>query len=350
MKYILVDSMNLFFRARHIAPRSATLTDRVGLAMHIMIAATNKIAKLEGVDHVVFALDGHKNWRKEFYPPYKKQRADERQKRTESEIEEDELFFEVFDDFIEYFDKKTNCSVIQVDIAEADDIISRWINLHPDDHHIILSSDTDFYQLISDNVHMYNGITKELITLEGNFDDNMNPVIDKKTHEHKKIGDPKWILFEKCMRGDRSDNVFSAFPGVRKKGSKNKTGLLEAFADMDKKGFNWNNLMLQRWIDHNDEEHRVLDDYERNCTLIDLSKQPQYVKDQVDKGIIDVLLLNKLKSLSTKDIAFHFMKFCGQHDLFNLAEKNSDEIIKWLSKPYQGYIVGVMNDQSKTSN
>ena len=54
------------------------------------------------------------------------------------------------------------------------------------------------------------------------------------------------ILFEKCMRGDPTDNVFSAYPGVRAKGSKNKVGLQEAFEDMDKRGFNWNNLMLQR--------------------------------------------------------------------------------------------------------
>ena len=75
------------------------------------------------------------------------------------------------------------------------------------------------------------------------------------------------------MRGDPTDNVFSAYPGVRKVGSKNKIGLQEAFADKDSKGFAWNNLMLQRWTDHNGEEHRVLDDYNRNVTLVDLSAQ-----------------------------------------------------------------------------
>ena len=32
-------------------------------------------------------------------------------------------------------------------------------------------------------------------------------VMDKKTGEQKQIGDPKFLLFEKCMRGDTSDNV-----------------------------------------------------------------------------------------------------------------------------------------------
>ena len=50
--------------------------------------------------------------------------------------------------------------------------------------------------------------------------------------------------------------------------------MLEAFADKESKGFNWNNFMLQRWTDHNGEEHRVLDDYHPNKTLIDLTAQP----------------------------------------------------------------------------
>ena len=41
------------------------------------------------------------------------------------------------------------------------------------------------------------------------------------------------------MRGDTSDNVFSAYPGVRKKGTRNKVGLLEAFTDKNTKGYNW---------------------------------------------------------------------------------------------------------------
>ena len=34
-----------------------------------------------------------------------------------------------------------------------------------------------------------------------------------------------------------------------KKGTKNKVGLIEAFEDRKNKGFNWNNMMLQRWVD-----------------------------------------------------------------------------------------------------
>ena len=253
---------------------------------------------------------------------------------TEDEAEEDKLFWETYDNLTKYLSTKTNCSVIRHENAEADDVIARWIALHPQDHHTIVSSDTDFVQLIAENVDQYNGITDELITLKGIFDAKGREVIDKKTKLPKTIPDPKWLLFEKCMRGDTSDNVFSAFPGVRTKGTKNKVGLQEAFEDKDKKGYNWNNLMLQRWTDHNGVEHRVLDDYERNCHLIDLTAQPQDIKDKVDGAIRE--------QLSHKDIGqvgVRFMQFCGKYEL-NKCSEFSDQFGRWLNETYKG----VLND------
>ena len=72
------------------------------------------------------------------------------------------------------------------------------------------------------------------------------------------------FAFLKNVLGDISDNIFSAYPGVRTKGTKNKIGIQEAYHDMGNKGFTWNNFMLQRWTDHNGEEHQVIKDYERN--------------------------------------------------------------------------------------
>jgi hypothetical protein len=193
---------------------------------------------------------------------------------------------------------------------------------------------------VAPNVTQYNGITDELITLEGIFDAKGKPVTDKKTKQPKTIPDPSWLLFEKCMRGDTSDNVFSAYPGVREKGTKNKVGLREAFADRDKKGYSWNNMMLQRWTDHNGEEHRVLDDYERNCTLIDLNAQPDAVKATVDAAIRE--------QLSHKDVGMvgaHFMKFCGKYELTKLSDQ-ADTISRWLNETYKG----VLNDTRQTSN
>lgn len=335
MKYLLIDTANMFFRARHVAFRAANAEEKVGYALHITLSAVNKVFKKFDADHVIFALEG-RSWRKDFYKPYKANRAVARAALTEAEQEEDKLFWEVYDDLTKYLSEKTNCSVIRHPTAEADDIIARWIAIHPNDKHVIVSSDTDFVQLLAENVDQYNGITDELLTIEGIFDAKGKHVVDKKTKLPKKIPDPKWLLFEKCMRGDSSDNVFSAFPGVRTKGTKNKVGLEEAYADKDKKGYAWNNLMLQRWSDHNGVEHRVLDDYERNCALIDLTAQPAEIKSLVDSAIKE--------QLSHKDVGqvgIRFMKFCGKHELVKLSE-NAEQISKWLNQTYQG----VLNDNS----
>jgi len=184
--------------------------------------------------------------------------------------------------------------------------------------------------LLAENVSQYNGITDELLTIKGIFDAKGKEVIDKKTKEPKTIPDPQWLLFEKCMRGDPSDNVFSAYPGVRTKGTKNKVGLQEAYADRATKGYAWNNLMLQRWTDHEGVEHRVLDDYNRNRALIDLTAQPDEVKQMVDQAIRE--------QISHKDIGqvgSHFMKFCGKYQLNRISE-NAEQFGRWLNMTYQG--------------
>ena len=140
--------------------------------------------------------------------------------------------------------------------------------------------------------------------------------MDKKTKEQKQIGDPSWLLFEKCIRGDTSDNVFSAYPGARKKGTKNKIGLLEAFADKNDKGFNWNNFMLQKWVDHEGVEHRVLDDYQRNMELIDLTAQPEGIKEVLDETIVE-----QVQKDPKAQVGIHFMKFCGKHDLQRVSQQ-----------------------------
>lgn len=315
MNYLIVDTANTFFRARHAAHRAATTEERVGFAIHVTLSSINKAWRDQKADHVVICLEG-RSWRKDFYAPYKKNRAVARAALTEAEQEEDRLFWEAFDDLKTFFTEKSNCTVLRHENLEADDLIAGWIQAHPDDNHIIVSSDTDFHQLLATNVKQYNGIADELHTLEGILDKRGQLVVDKKTKEPKKIPDPKWILFEKCMRGDPSDNVFSAYPGVRTKGSKNKVGLEEAFADKDRKGFNWNNLMLQRWVDHNGEEHRVLDDYERNVQLVDLTAQPDHVKVWIAETIATNSVTKDIPQIGVK-----FMKFCGKHDLVKIGEQ-----------------------------
>jgi 5'-3' exonuclease len=322
MTYILVDTANTFFRARHTVRGDADI--KVGMALHIMLNSVKKAWQDFNGAHVVFCLEG-RSWRKDFYKPYKANRAATRSAMTVKEQEEDALFWETFDKFKEFVSEKSNCTVLQNPRLEADDLIAGFIQAHPHSDHVIISTDSDFHQLLASNVKQYNGVAEETYTLEGIFDKKGKPVKDKKTGEAKSVPDPEWLLFEKCVRGDTSDNVFSAYPGVRTKGSKNKVGLTEAFEDRKSKGYSWNNLMLQRWVDHDGAEHRVLDDYERNRVLIDLSAQPDEIK-AIIKETIDAGAVPK----DVSQVGIRLLKFCQLYDMKRIMDS-----IQQYADPFQ---------------
>jgi len=314
MTHILVDTANTFFRARHVI-RGDT-SEKIGMAIHITMNSIKKAwADFDG-SHVIFCLEG-RSWRKDHYAPYKRNRRDAVDAMSPLEKEENEVFWECYDDFVKFLKEKTNVTVLQNPRAEADDLIARWIDRHPDQKHMILSTDKDLNQLVNEKVKQYNGVTEQTITHEGWFDKKGNPVLDKKTKEAKGAPDIEWILFEKSMRGDPSDNIFSAYPGVRTKGTKNKIGLKEAFADRNEKGYTWNNLMLSKWVDADGKEHRVLDDYERNKLLVDLHAQPEPIVQELDQTIDQAKAENK----NISQVGIRFMKFCGKYDLKRISEQ-----------------------------
>ena len=316
MNYILVDTANTFFRARHVINGSADI--KLGMAFHITLNSIKKAwHDFEG-NHVVFCLEG-RSWRKDFYAPYKRNRSDARAAHTVKEAEEEKVFWEAFDTFKDFITEKTNCTVLQNPQLEADDLIAGFIQTHPNDQHIIISTDSDFVQLIAPNVKQYNGVMETTITHEGILDKKGKRVIDKKTNEPKDVPNPEWLLFEKCMRGDPTDNVFSAYPKVRK----NK--LQEAFEDRSNKGFAWNNMMLQRWVDHNGAEHRVLEDYERNRTLIDLAAQPKEIRN-----IITETISKGAVPKTVDQVGIRLMKFCNLYDLKKITDS-----IQMYSEPFQ---------------
>lgn len=74
--------------------------------------------------------------------------------------------------------------------------------------------------------------------------------------------------------------------------------------------------MLQRWVDHNGTEHRVLDDYERNVQLVDLTAQPDDIKVIIATTIADASTPKDIPQIGVK-----FMKFCGKHQLVKIGEQ-----------------------------
>ena len=93
-------------------------------------------------------------------------------------------------------------------------------------------------------------------------------------------------------------------------------------------------MMLQRWTDPDGAEHRVLDDYQRNVTLVDLTAQPDDVKLAIDTSIRE--------QISHKDIGqvgVRFLQFCGKYEL-NKVSENAESFGSWMNKTYSGVLDG----------
>jgi hypothetical protein len=396
------------------------------MAMHIIFNSLDKAFRQHGGDHLVLCAEG-KSWRYDFYPQYKAKRRLLRETLSPKEREEQEVFYDVLKDFIDFMAENTRCTVLQTQGAEADDLIARFIQLHPNDEHMILSGDSDMVQLVAANVTLYNGVTNVLVTHEGVFDDKGREMVftvkpsdgklkigltvedaikakkrddakalklardeelvaEKRAKDTRKLYDAalkegiegielltrktEWeacdkvlnkakmavmkakqdsdkpfvfekpanwaqlALFIKCIRGDSGDGVFSAYPGVRYQGSAKKVGIEDAWFDRQAKGFHWNNFMLQRWDrleqDGTSTDVRVLDEYNRNVMLIDLTAQPDDVKE-----VLDACILTAIQKEPVGNVGIHFLKFCKKHDLIRIGERAADHS-RYLMASYFG--------------
>lgn len=320
-KYLLVDLNNMFHRCRHVI-KASDPSEKGSMALHLILNSVRKAWRMFGTVHLVIALDG-RSWRKEIYAPYKANRAEKDSAKTPEERAEDKVFYNALEALTDFVRDRTNVTVLKCDILEADDLVAGWIRQHPEAEHIIVSSDTDFRQLLAKNVQIYDGMKQETISLDGFFDDKGEPVMDKKSKEPVRPPDPEWILFEKCIRGDTSDNVFSAYPGVR------TTVLQEAYEDRHRKGFSWNNVMNHEWEDHEKKTHRVKKDYERNRELIDLNAQPVEIKQ-----LMDAIIEEAKQPHQRAQIGTHFLKFCGKWSL-DMISKGSAEFTDMFAAGYR---------------
>jgi 5'-3' exonuclease, N-terminal resolvase-like domain len=286
----------------------------IGMCLHLIFQSIGKVWRTQKANHLVVVFDG-RSWRKSVYAPYKANRVDARKSGTVAEQELARLFFEAFDIFKAFIKEHTNCTALDHPQLEADDLIAHFIRSHPNDHHTIVSSDKDFEQLLAPNVNMYNGIDDTTITPEGIFNSKGKLVLDKKTGQPKIVPEANWAIFEKAIRGCPTDNVFSAYPGARLKGTRNKIGILDAYNDQEKKGFNWNAFMNHRWVDHTGTDHKVADDYHRNLGLVDLSAQPENIQEIIRRVLENITALNR------NQIGLYFLKFCGKYQLIKVSDQ-----------------------------
>lgn len=327
--FIHTDGSNLFYRQIKMTNPALGIDSAIGMALHMILSSMKKeFIKWNGT-HTIFYMEG-RSWRKNVYPDYKGNRAVEFAKQTIKEQEDHGILVEAFDDLVEYLDTKTNITVLRNPNAEADDMISIFIDAHPDDKHVLISSDSDFFQLLKyPNVMLYDPVKDIQIRQDGVFDDNGNRLAfrlksDAKIEVGKKdsnfVCEEKWYeyaLFLKCIRGDKTDNIFSAYPGVREKGTKSNIGIREAYNDQDNKGYSWNNFMKQKWNDHKDTEQVVEAQYEFNRKLIDLSQIPDNIKIECLQSIAEG---TNRKNIPAIEIGHSFMRFCSRWDLKKIGD------------------------------
>lgn len=196
--------------------------------------------------HVLFACDSqtHVYWRNDVYPEYKQNRP-----MTVLRM----MVRASIDLFLEKHKKLSICE----DNCEADDVIyvlRQKILEHDDMSLIIVSTDRDFMQLVGPRVRLY------------------NPK-DRKFRSSK--NSCKYDLFIKSIRGDRSDNISSAFPYVTTK------RLNKAFAE---------DLEMDKLLNVKREDNKLVKEvFELNKSLIDLSFFPDYLFKKIANKIDEVL-------------------------------------------------------------
>jgi hypothetical protein len=76
-------------------------------------------------------------------------------------------------------------------------------------------------------------------------------------------------------------------------------------------------MMLQRWTDHEEVEHKVLDDYNRNVVLCDLNAQPENIKLIIKETVNTATTAEK----NIPQVGVRLLKFCSEFDLQKISEQ-----------------------------
>ena len=230
--------------------------------------------KTEFGTDIVIACDNKKYWRRDVFPHYKAHRK----KARDSSGHDWNSIFDCLNKIREELREHSPYKVIEVDTAEADDIIAVLSMRHSATQKVmILSSDKDFAQLQKyPNVEQYSPILKKFIK---------EPL-------------PSAQLKQLVIRGDKSDGI----PNILSKDDVFVEGVRQK-PITEAKIINWMNQRPEEFC--NDE---MLRNYKRNEMLIDLTQIPETLKQSIidtyesTKGhtrqeFMNYMVANRLKNL-----------------------------------------------------
>lgn len=170
--YLIVDSNYLFHRTRHALHDVSLSNEYIRTEIiYGFLRLLLKISSRLAVDHWAFVWDSKISWRENQYPNYKANRKKLKQqqflKMTDEEREIHKIQFKQAEDLkwqiLPNLGFKNNFHQAG---AEGDDLIASIIINNPKKTFIILATDKDLYQLLSDNVLIFNGHTEKIITVQ----------------------------------------------------------------------------------------------------------------------------------------------------------------------------------------
>ncbi len=227
---------------------------------------------------VVLCCDNRKYWRKEFFPFYKAHRKKAREK---SDLDW-HLIFDMLAKFKNELRENFPYKVIDVEGAEADDIIGTLAPRHVmHEDVLIISSDGDFLQL-----QMYNGKSQYNIK-------QYNPAQKKFVISH----DPVKELKMKIINGDTGDGI----PNILSSSDTFVTGQRQKRMTEQK---------MEKYLNEEFANYDTIANtgFARNQVLIDLRSIPNDIKDKIinmydeikpapKNKLLDYFIANKLKNL-----------------------------------------------------
>lgn len=307
MKTILVlDANNLihieFYNNKGFdgGPRAADL------AISQFILRLNYMRMTHKPSTMILCFDSNSNWRKTYTRSYraltnKIYKENRTKKLSKKEKEVKKYLDEKIGELATALRTHTKLFVLCKDGIEGDDFVGGVCQIYGDQPGIkikLVSSDKDYMQLLRhDNIEI------------------INPLKNGKKRTLKDFNnDPDLYMFEKCIRGDRKDNVRSSYPRVR------RAKLVEAFYDDFKK----ENLMEHEFEetiydskvdDYVNVTYKVRELFEENKLLLDLEHQPQEIKDQIFEEIEREMCGKKKFSIP------YFLRFLGKNNMNNVISK-----------------------------
>lgn len=204
---LIVDGMNLSFRYKHTGSTKFCAE---------YIKTVRSLAKSYSCADVVVLSDfkGSK-YRKELFPEYKGNRDYSNQ--TEEEKARTEAFFEEYNKTIDTLESTEDINCLYHRGVEADDFATILVEELEEsyDNIWLISTDGDWDELLSENVHRFAYTSRKEFFLDNFF-------------EHHGCDTPDQFVMMKCLCGDTSDNI----GGVSGMGIKRAYGVLRNFEDV----------------------------------------------------------------------------------------------------------------------